>query len=223
MEAFHVKHGEAGSILMKPTQTQDADAYRLGSAARDRLTAFAALLTRWNPTIRLVSSQDIDHLWARHIDDALQLVPLMPQPLAHAIDLGSGGGFPGLILALATEVHFDLVEADSRKAAFLQEVITITRAPATIYAGRIEDIALESRMLVTARALAPLPRLLELSKPFLAEGGTCIFPKGERAGTEIAEASREWIMDVQQIPSRTSPDGRILRITNPQRRKVNRS
>ena len=193
---------------------------RLDPMALDRLTTFAALLTQWNSTIKLVSPRDVAHLWTRHIDDALQLVPHMPLEARHATDLGSGGGFPGLVLAVATGVHFDLIESDSRKAAFLQEAVNVTNAPAKIHARRIEDVALTSRLLVTARALAPLPKLLELARPFLAEGGVCLFPKGEHADTEIAEARKDWIMDLRQMPSHTSPTGRILRITGLQRREV---
>jgi 16S rRNA (guanine527-N7)-methyltransferase len=195
------------------------DSSTLGIAARERLSAFVALLTRWNSTIQLVGHQDIAHLWGRHIEDALQLIQYMPQGTTHAVDLGSGAGFPGLILAIATEVHFDLIESDGRKAAFLQEVVTSTNAAATIHASRIEDVILKLRPLVTARALAPLPKLLELSYPFMAEGSVCLFPKGARADTEIADACKDWMMDLQQIPSRTSPGGRILRITGLRRRE----
>ena len=217
---FHVKHNESLTASMTDATGDRIDASSLSLAARNRLSAFAGLLIRWNPTIKLVSNQDVAHLWTRHIEDALQLIDHMPMDASHAIDLGSGGGFPGLVLALATEVHFDLIESDSRKAAFLQEAVTVTHASATIHASRIEDVALESRSLLTARALAPLSKLLELSESFLAEGGVCLFPKGERSGAEIAEAGKDWIMDLQQMPSRTSPAGRILRITGLRRREA---
>jgi 16S rRNA (guanine527-N7)-methyltransferase len=213
-----VKHSDGWRALAK--QAADYEATGLDTAIRDRLIAFTSLLTRWNPTIKLVSSHDMACLWPRHVEDALQLVPYMPREATHAVDLGSGGGFPGLVLALATGVHFDLIESDSRKAAFLQEAATITEAPATIHAQRIEDMALKSRMLVTARALAPLPKLLELSHPFLAEAGVCLFPKGGRAETEITDACKDWIMDLQQFPSRISPAGHILRIGGLRRREV---
>ncbi len=213
-----MKHAENELPLKQQDDRQDLTAPGLGAAARKRLIAFASLLTRWNTTIKLVSHQDLAHLWTRHIDDALQLVPLMPPGVTQALDLGTGAGFPGLVLALATEVHFDLVEADTRKAAFLQEAVTSLKAPATVHASRIEDLALGSRRLVTARALAPLPNLLELSQPFLAEAGVGLFPKGARVDAEVAEARKDWIMDLQQSPSRTSPDGRILRITGLRRR-----
>jgi 16S rRNA (guanine527-N7)-methyltransferase len=193
---------------------EQRDPAALAPALRDRLQIFTSLLVRWNPTIRLVSTQDIAHLWTRHVEDALQLVPLIPPATAGAVDLGSGGGLPGLVLAIATGLHFDLIEADSRKAAFLHEAAIATKAPATIHARRIEHMALPPRRLVTARALAPLPRLLALAKPFLADGGICLFPKGERVETEIAEAEQHWSFSLERLPSHTDPAAGILRIAH---------
>lgn len=218
MEMFHVKHDERSMELTRQHEGDDVQAAKLDPLVRNRLLQFKTLLMQWNSTIKLVSAQDIAHLWSRHIEDALQLLPLLPPGNDHAIDMGSGGGFPGLVLALATGIHFDLVESDSRKAAFLREATTVTQAAATIHACRVEDATLQPRMMITARALAPLPRLLELCHPLLAEGGVCLFPKGERADAEITQASRTWLMDLERIPSLTSPTGLILRIKNLRRR-----
>jgi 16S rRNA (guanine527-N7)-methyltransferase len=177
---------------------------------RERLTLYADLLSKWNPTIRLISPQDLAALWPRHIEDSLQLVPFLPDDLDGAIDLGSGGGLPGLVLALASGVHFDLVESDGRKAAFLREAALATAAPVTVHAERIETVSIPPQRLVTARALAPLAKLLDLAYPLLAPGGQCLFPKGERAEAELQEAAQRWSMRVQSIPSRTSPDARLL-------------
>src|SRR5690242_21035384 len=107
------------------------------------------------------------------------------EPLpSHAIDLGPGAGFPGLVLALASDVHFALIEADRRKCAFLREAARVTGAPVQIHAVRIESASLRPAPLVTARALAPLPRLLELAAPLLAAGGQCLFLKGANAAEE---------------------------------------
>jgi 16S rRNA (guanine527-N7)-methyltransferase len=177
------------------------------------LRTFVSLLIRWNPTIRLVSSQDSGDLWTRHVEDALQLAPLMPPGVTQAIDLGSGAGLPGLVLAIATGVHFDLIEADSRKAAFLREAVLATQAPATVHACRIEEIRLPPRPLVTARALAPLPHLLDLAKRLLSTDGVCLFPKGERAASEVREAQKRWSFILESVPSRTAPAASILRIS----------
>ncbi len=150
----------------------------------------------------------------RHIADSLQLVPLMPPALDRAIDLGSGAGFPGLILALATGVPFDLIEADQRKAAFLREAARITGAPVHVHAVRIEAADLPPAPLITARALAPLPKLLGLAAPLLAPGGQCLFLKGADVQTELTHAAAQWHMQVERIPSRTAPDACILRISD---------
>ena len=154
----------------------------------DRLRAYADLLATWTRRINLVAPADIPHIRSRHIEDSLRLVPLIPPSATHAIDLGSGAGLPGLVLAIATGLPFHLVESDRRKAAFLREAARITQAPATIHNTRIEALDLPPAPLLTARALAPLPALLALATPHLAPGGTMLFPKGARAAEEIAAA-----------------------------------
>jgi 16S rRNA (guanine527-N7)-methyltransferase len=186
------------------------------SASNDiepRLSVFADMLQRWNATVNLIAAGDVPVLRRRHIDDCLQLAPLLEPRPVRAIDLGSGAGFPGLILAIATGVAFDLIESDQRKAAFLREAARATGAPATVHAKRIEDIDVMPAPVVTARALARLPRLLALAAPKLAPGGFCLFMKGEDAGSELTEAARDWQMRVQQIPSRTDESAAILRIS----------
>jgi 16S rRNA (guanine527-N7)-methyltransferase len=190
------------------------------SVSRETLEAleqFTLLLLRWNRTVNLISSRDEPLLRERHIADSLQLIPLM-QPLpARAIDLGSGAGFPGLILALATGTPFDLIEADQRKAAFLREAARATGANVRIHAARIETAGLVPAPLVTARALAPLSKLLALAAPLLAPGGQCLFLKGAGVQSELTHAATQWHMHVERIPSRTAPDACILRISNPNR------
>jgi 16S rRNA (guanine527-N7)-methyltransferase len=178
------------------------------------LETFAALLLRWNRTVRLVSPGNEPLLWQRHIADSLQLASLIQQPCDHAIDLGSGAGFPGLILALATNVPFHLIEADQRKAAFLREAARLTGAPVHVHAVRIEVANLPPAPLITARGLAPLPKLLSLARPFLAPGGQCLFLKGANVQTELTHAATQWHMQVERISSRTAPDACILRISD---------
>jgi 16S rRNA (guanine527-N7)-methyltransferase len=186
----------------------------LHGVPRETLKQFAALLLRWNHTVNLVSLGDIPDLWQRHIADSLQLAPLLDPLPSHAIDLGSGAGFPGLLLALATGVPFDLVEADQRKAAFLREAARITGAPVTVHAARIEAVKLRPAPLVTARAFAPLPKLLDLVAPHLALGGYCLLPKGAGVDAELTQAAKRWHMQVERIPSRTAPGACILRISH---------
>ncbi len=177
------------------------------------LDTFAALLLRWNRTVNLIARRDEPALWPRHIEDSLQLVPLIPPGTPRAIDLGSGGGFPGLVLAIATGIAFDLIESDQRKAAFLREAARATGAPATVHASRIEATGVPPAPLVTARALAPLAELLALAAPKLAPGGVCLFLKGANVASELTAAASQWHMRIDQLPSRTNPAGSILRIS----------
>jgi 16S rRNA (guanine527-N7)-methyltransferase len=185
----------------------------------DRLRRFADLLLRWNATLNLIAARDAAVVWERHIADSLQLVPLMPDGVARCVDLGTGGGFPGLVLAIATGVPFDLIESDRRKAAFLRTAVLETGAPATVHCCRIEDATVAPAGLVTARALAPLPRLLPLAARFLIDNGTCLFLKGAKVEDEVLAAERDWSMTVQRVPSTTSADGMVLRVTGLRRRK----
>ncbi len=179
----------------------------------DRLEAYRGLLLRWNARINLVSSKTEAEIEERHFADSLQLVPLIPVGITRAIDLGSGAGFPGLVLCIATGIAFDLIEADHRKAAFLREVARETNAPARVHACRVEAIGLEPASLVTARALAPLPALLGLAHPFLASGGVALFPKGAKVEHELTDAAAAWNMRVERFPSQTDPAGVILRLS----------
>jgi 16S rRNA (guanine527-N7)-methyltransferase len=181
---------------------------------QETLGRFADLLVRWNRTVNLIARGDEAVLWPRHIDDSLQLATLIPPDTHRAIDLGSGAGFPGLVLAIATGITFDLIEADHRKAAFLREAIRETSAPAIVHPSRAEATLLPSVSLVTARALAPLPRLLAMTTPFLSPGGVCLFLKGANAESELTAAGSEWHMEVERIPSRTAADACILRISD---------
>ncbi len=168
---------------------------------RERLIAYVAILLRWNQTINLVSRNDEANIWERHIEDSLALVPHLPVNLSHAVDLGSGGGLPGIVLAIATGVRFHLVESDQRKSAFLREAIRLTNANATVHAERAEKIKLPLTPLITARALAPLPKLLSWATPLLLPMGICLFPKGRNVAEELTLASTQWHMKVQIIDS----------------------
>jgi 16S rRNA (guanine527-N7)-methyltransferase len=180
---------------------------------RQRLAAYVDLLLRWQRTIHLISQHDVEQVWTRHIADSLQLVPLIPPQADRGIDLGSGAGLPGLVLAIATGIPFDLVEADHRKAAFLREAARLTAAPASVHASRIEAAAIPRAPLITARALAPLDTLLGWAAPLLAPGGSCLFPKGRGVEDELTAAAARWHMHILRTPSRTDPSATILRIS----------
>ena len=178
----------------------------------ERLHAYATLLATWTRRINLISTADHPHIWPRHIEDSLRLIPLIPPKTPRAIDLGSGAGLPGLIIAIATNIHVDLIESDRRKAAFLNEAARLTQAPVTIHNARIEATRLPKAPLITARALAPLPALLALATPHLEAAGILLLPKGARAAEEIEAARRTWRFDLQTAGT---PEHPILLITAP--------
>jgi 16S rRNA (guanine527-N7)-methyltransferase len=184
----------------------------------ERLRLYADAIRRWNPTINLVSKSDLPDLWQRHILDSLQLLPLLPPSASRAIDLGSGGGLPAIVLAIASGISFTLVESDARKAAFLREAIRATGAPATVVNARIEAVDLPPASIVTARALAPLPRLLDFASRFLATDGVFLFPKGRNAQSELTEARTGWQMEAECFASAIDPDATVLRLSHVTRR-----
>lgn len=207
---------EAPAMATPPTVSRETIHTHRNDVSREtriRLETYADLLLRWNRTINLISRADEPQLWSRHIDDALGLLPLIPTITTHAIDLGSGGGLPGMVLAIATGIPFHLVESDQRKAAFLREAGRATGTKVTVHAIRIEDLDTPAAPLITARALAPLPRLLEWAFPHLAPGGMCLFPKGRAVDEELSAASSQWRMRVLKAPSRTDPAACILSLS----------
>ncbi|WP_428032164.1 16S rRNA (guanine(527)-N(7))-methyltransferase RsmG [Ancylobacter sp.] len=181
-----------------------------------RLDTIVALLEKWQRTINLVAPASLKAVWTRHVADSLQLLPLVGE-VRRWVDLGSGGGFPGLVVAavLAERPGADvtLVESDSRKAAFLREAARLADLPVTVLPARIEQVARSIAPgveVVSARALAPLPRLLELTAPFLAEGATGLFLKGQDVDNELTQASKSWRIEAEIKASLTDGGGHVL-------------
>ena len=185
----------------------------------ERLVAFQQLFLKWNRSINLAAPSTLDDVWGRHILDSAQLARIAPEAKRWA-DLGSGGGFPGLVLAfLLVErdgASIDLVESNRKKAAFLQAVIGQFGLPARVVARRIdESYALVSTPeLVTARALAALPALLDLSAPWLTKGSRALFHKGRDYRAEVEESTHRWAFDLVEHPSMTDAHGVILEVTD---------
>jgi 16S rRNA (guanine527-N7)-methyltransferase len=193
----------------------------LPAPVMERLAGLAALLEKWNRRINLVAPGTLPEVWRRHITDSAQLFPLMPERLQTGpglwLDLGSGGGFPGLVIAalavdLAPGLTVELVESDARKCAFLQTATQTLALPARVTRSRIEDLSQRQADVISARALAPLDRLLELALPHLAPQGLCLFLKGASFAAEEAAARGRFRFHLDAVPSQTDASGVIARI-----------
>jgi 16S rRNA (guanine527-N7)-methyltransferase len=206
--------------IPNPDLTADrAAALRLTPVSREtlaRLDTFVETLLTWNARTNLIAASTVPHLWTRHVADSLQLLDLAPNAKTW-VDLGSGAGFPGLMIAIAladtpgTKVH--LVESSTKKSAFLREAARLTSAPAVVHAERIEKFVDAFRGpvdAVTARALAPLKLLLDQSVSLLKTGALGLFPKGQDVDAELTAATKYWNIKVNLAPSRTDPKGRIV-------------
>ncbi len=189
----------------------------------ERLTIYAERLIRWNTRINLVGAASMTDLWRRHMLDSAQLIDRLPPRAAELVDLGTGAGFPGLVLAILSGLRAHLVEADTRKAAFLSEVARLTEASATVHSIRIEYLEPFPVDVITARALAPLPRLLDYASPILevsaGRAPICLFLKGAKWQEELTTAQKEWSMRADSFTSISDPTGRVLILGNVSRRE----
>lgn len=192
----------------------------------EKLRRYEALLVKWQGAINLVSPATLPHAWDRHFLDSLQLLPLIPPMTSTSTstgakalyDLGSGAGFPGLVLAVARpDLSVTLIESDQKKGAFLSAVSHETKTPITIHSERIEKMTqtLPPPDVITARALAPLVDLLAYIAPWAVANPalTCIFPKGAQWRTELDRAAADFAFNAHDIPSQTDPQARILVLT----------
>lgn len=179
----------------------------------DRLSLYAALLNKWQTRINLVGAATLADLWRRHMLDSAQLYPLLPEGTRTVLDIGSGAGFPGLVLAVLGVPDVHLVESDTRKCAFLREAARVAGVSVTLHNTRLESLTPWSVEVVTARAFAPLPKLLWLARHFLQNVGVQgLFLKGESVEQELTEARKQWTLETECIQSRSDPVGVVLRI-----------
>jgi 16S rRNA (guanine527-N7)-methyltransferase len=177
-----------------------------------RLEDYVRLLSAWNRRINLVGRNTIGDVWQRHILDSAQLMAHLPPGARRVVDLGSGAGLPGLILAILGIPEVHLVESDRRKAVFLAEAIRITRAPATLFAQRAERIPAVTADVVIARACAPLAELLALAWPFIGRDTICLFHKGKGVAAELTDAAKDWNMLAKTLPSVADKSGCIVKL-----------
>lgn len=185
--------------------------------AKARLERYAALLVEWNAKFNLVADSTLPHLWTRHFLDSAQLLdcdPSLSSPKTVVADIGSGAGFPALVLAILSPAQFHLIESIGKKARFLQHVITeLELTNVTLHHDRAENLRDFKADLVTARAVAAIPDLLTLARPLLKPAGVALFLKGKTVAEELTNARRLWDFEVQQFSSRTDPGGLIVRLS----------
>jgi len=171
-------------------------------------------LLKWQKSVNLISKNTVHEAWERHFEDSLQLIPHLPNGTKTLLDLGSGAGFPGLVLAMETELEVTLVESDRKKCEFLKHVSRATKTPVTVLCERIENIPAATYDIITSRALADLETLFTYAYSFCHEGTVLLLHKGQGAQEEINAAQQKWKFDCEIIPSKISGGGFILVITN---------
>jgi len=183
----------------------------------ERLIAYEALVRKWNAKINLVAPSTLPEFNSRHIQDSIQIFDHVQFPEGNWVDLGSGGGLPGIVVSIYAQkapLTVSLVESDQRKSAFLRTVIReLSLQNVSILTGRIENVPPLAANFVSARALAPLSVLLSMVQRHMHQDGTAIFLKGRSWKAECEEARKEWRFDVTSYPSKTDPDAAILKIT----------
>ena len=208
-----------------PTHDEDGfgpeDARRLTAVSREtlaRVQSYLGVLDAWRDRINLIGPGEGRHLWRRHVLDSLQLVGQIPGDATKIVDLGSGAGFPGLLIACAmaerSGVSVTLVEKSVRKSQFLQAAIAEVGLPARVTNVRIEEAPHERYDLLTARALAPLPKLLGYADVWLKPSGKALLMKGRDTAAELAEARADWTFEMSDRASLSSPEGRVLEISS---------
>lgn len=199
---------------MKQDAVQALPPVTVSRETEARIDAFVPLLLRWNARINLIAPMTEAAVRQRHVADSLQLLPLVPRGEGPLGDLGSGGGFPGLVLAMGLERPVHLVESDRRKAAFLQTAAAeLGLHHVQVHAERIDAVTLPPLAVLTARALAPLEKMLPWAERLLAPDGVAIFPKGRSALDELQAAAPGWTMAAERFKSSTDADASIFRLS----------
>lgn len=187
----------------------------------ERLHIYHDTLLEWQPKINLVSNSTLADAWNRHFIDSLQLLPLIGNKNVPIVDLGSGAGFPGMVLSIAGCQQLQMVESDTKKIIFLREVARLTNATPLITHARIEEATIESPRIITSRALATLHELLSYAIRFVSHETICLFPKGKNYAIEIEDAKKYWSFDHHIFPSITDTQAVIVQLANIRRRAEN--
>lgn len=207
----------------KPVPTFPGGRSNVSRETISKLMTYQALLVKWNKAINLVAKSTVSEAFTRHFLDSAQLFPLVPENTTRLYDFGSGGGFPGLILAIMLEergVDVHLMESDQRKCTFLREVARQTDTKVTVHNARIETIDLPPADVITARAFAPMEKLCGFAHRFWKNDTVGLFLKGEMVEQELTEAQNQWTLKTSLAPSQTASSGHILTLTDLAPRKI---
>lgn len=199
-------------------EVNDAAGFQAASGCSDQaladLESYRSYLADWNQRMNLIGPATLDIYWNRHAWDSAQLLRLAPDALSWA-DLGTGAGLPGIVLAILGKdrpgFHVHLVESMAKRCRFLTEVVTGLQLPATVHQSRAEDLSLAVDI-VTARACAPLSRLLGYGRPYLRRGAVALFLKGQDVGAELEDAAKSWDFEADVLPSLSDVRGQIVRV-----------
>lgn len=207
---------------MHESREKDIEAFQSClNVSRETLSAlleYETMLLKWNKSINLISNTTSDKIWTRHFLDSAQIIPLLPHAGSKIIDIGTGAGFPGLVLSIVAKekipsLEFTLVDESAKRAAFLREAVRVTGAKAIVINSKIETLGAEGFDIVTARAFAPLEKLLSLAHPHLTSDGRLLLLKGEESEKELEMARKKWSFKHESFTSQTNPKGVILRIS----------
>jgi len=223
--------------LAKIENIRDQDdfirAFNVSRETCEQLETYIELLRKWQKAVNLVSASTLDEIWHRHIGDSAQIVDIVnesdsPHSSLNWLDIGSGGGFPGLVLAIMladkTNMHFHLVESNGRKCAFLADVVRQLDLSVDVHNCRIEELydhgSLARVDFISARALASLDHLFEFMEPFVQSDLVAYFLKGRDVKAELLQAHNGWDFSHRKIPSRTSIDGCLLEVKGLQKKNI---
>ena len=181
----------------------------------DKLKCFESLVRKWTPRINLIAKSTVEHIWDRHIADCVQLFQYAPSKPKHWLDIGSGGGFPGIVMAIMSQnqgdmAKFTFVESDQRKATFLRTAARELELTVDVRSERVEEVAGMNADVITARALKSLDELLPFLHRHISKDGVAILPKGQGYAKEIAAVAKHWRFDLKEYPSTTEPAARVL-------------
>jgi 16S rRNA (guanine527-N7)-methyltransferase len=190
-------------------------ALSISDSVMEKMRVYVTMLEQWNTRMNLVSASTMDNVWHRHVYDSAQIIQQIPKNAQTLADLGSGAGFPGMIIAMMTGLQVTLIERDTKKAEFLREVALNTDTDVEVLQQTIEEIKGRTFDVITSRALAELSLLFRLAQSLSKPSTTCLFLKGKMLDQELTKAQKEWgkhklLMDIKRVPSVTSDEGTIL-------------